>query len=103
MWRNPRCQPRELRDILVSLEHASDQFSVRLRAVENSDDFYAILAVNNELVARTLAWKTMQHWQKWSRQEETQYLREQRVKFEPKVSADGKTVKVRVKVSTLGD
>jgi hypothetical protein len=45
----------------------------------------------------------MQHWQKWSRHEETQYLREQRVKFEPKVSADGKTVKVRVKVSTLGD
>jgi hypothetical protein len=103
MWRNPRCNLRELRDILVSLEHAGDQFSVRLRAVENSDDFYAILAVNNELVARTLAWKTMQHWQKWSRQEETQYLREQRVKFEPKVSADGKTVKVRVKVSNLGD
>ena len=43
MWRNPRCQLRELRDILVSLEHASDQFSLRLRAVENSDDFYAIL------------------------------------------------------------
>ena len=103
MWRNPRCQLRELRDILVSLEHASDQFSLRLRAVENSDDFYAILSVNNELVARMLAWKTMQHWQKWSRQEENQHLREQREKPKPQVSADGKTVKVQVKVSTLGD
>lgn len=103
MWRNPHCQPRELRDILVSLEHAPDQFSVKLRAVENSDDFYAIVSVNNEAAARVLSWKTMQHWQKWSRREESQYLREQREKKAPQVSEDGKTMKVQVKVSTLGD
>lgn len=103
MWRNPHCEPRELRDILVSLEHASGEFCIRLRAVENSDDFYAILVVNNQSVARMLAWKTMQHWEKWSRGQETQYLREQRQQQTAKVSADGKTMKVQVKVSTIGD
>ena len=103
MWRNPQCQPRNLRDILTSLEYAQGEFSLRLRPNKNSEDFYAVLSVNNESVAHALAWKLLQHWQKWSRKDETQYLSEQRKRAEAKLSADGKTLKVRVKVSTLGD
>lgn len=103
MWRNPHCHPRDLRDLLLALEHAQGEFSVRLRSNSNEQDFYAIVAVNNEQVARWLSWKTMQRWQQWSRQEESKHLRDQRNTTAPEISADGKTMRVKVKVSTLGD
>jgi hypothetical protein len=48
-------------------------------------------------------WAGVTNWQKWSEQEEADYQRENKRQSTPKLSRDGKTVRVRVAVEQLGD
>ena len=103
VFRNPRCSKQDLEALVQSMDNLSGNWNLKLTPNDKRDDFYATLRMGDFNDAKMWGWAGVTNWQKWSEQEEADYQRENKRQSTPKLSRDGKTVRVRVAVAQLGD
>ncbi|CAB4123070.1 hypothetical protein UFOVP29_229 [uncultured Caudovirales phage] len=103
LFRNPKCSNQDLDILVKSLDNLGGNWNLKLVPNHKRDDFYAVLRMGDFNDAQMWGWGGVSNWQKWSEKEETDYQREQTQQKAPKLSKDGKSVRVKVSVEQLGD
>jgi hypothetical protein len=103
LFRNPQCSNQDLDILVKSLDNLGGNWNLKLVPKPKRDDFYAVLRMGDFNDAQMWGWCGISNWQKWSEQEETDYQRDQNKKTAPKLSKDGKSVRIKVSVERLGD
>ena len=102
-YRNPKCSKDDLEILVRGLANLDGIWNLKLVPNPKRDDFYAVLRMGDFNDAQMWGWQGVQNWQKWSEQEESDRQRDQNKKTAPKLSKDGKSVRIKVAVERLGD
>ena len=101
-FRNPKCTLDNLKLTLQGLNSLSGNYTLTLSPNENADHFYTMLKFGDQIDVQTWAFSGVSLWQKWGPDLETQHQKSNR-KSAVKLSKDGKSIKVKVDITTMDD
>jgi len=104
-FRSPTASIGDLKGAISRISEMTGKWSMKLSPIAKSENFYAIVKLDDEDDAKNWSFSQIKSWQRWSRTQEEEAIAENKhaKKNKPKLSADGKTVTVTVTSTTLGD
>lgn len=105
LFRSPNISNDVWQLTLKSLRNVDGEYSVNVKMDKDSKNVDALIRFKEKNDAAIFAWTNVEHWQKWSDDQETEEqaaAKERKKPLKAKVNKDG-TVTVKVKVTTLKD
>lgn len=105
VFRSPRITDSIWELTLKSLRNVDGDYAVNAKMDKDTKDIYALIKFKDKNDAAVFAWTNLEHWQKWSDEQEQQEeiaAKERKKPLKATVNKDG-TVTVKVKVTTLKD
>jgi hypothetical protein len=105
LFRSPNISNDVWQLTLKSLRNVDGEYSVNVKMDKDSKNVDALIRFKEKNDAAIFAWTNVEHWQKWSDDQETEEqvaVKERKKPLKAKVNKDG-TVTVKVKVTTLKD
>lgn len=100
MFHSPDMSAEGWEQTFNALTSFDGEFSIKTELNEGSEKISSVLRVADKMDAATVAWSTINTWEKWSEEQET----ESKIEKKPEIFTDEHgNIKARITVETLSD